>query len=108
MSVWNGHYECTCYHPLFVFNQFGDLGQCTLRPGNVHSADGWENTLKPVVARYKGKVSRIYFRADATSPISMSTSTSKPRGSSTRSACPPTAFAGADRPFAGASSRPPA
>src|SRR5271170_2523371 len=39
--------------------------QCTLRPGNVHSADGWENTLKPVVARYKGKVSRIYFRADA-------------------------------------------
>ena len=25
LSVWNGHYECTCYHPLFVFNQFGDL-----------------------------------------------------------------------------------
>ena len=26
MSAWNGHdYECTCYHPLFVFNQFGDL-----------------------------------------------------------------------------------
>jgi hypothetical protein len=25
MSVWNGHFECTCYHPLFVFNQFGDL-----------------------------------------------------------------------------------
>src|SRR5882672_3383749 len=24
MSVWNGHYECTCYHPLFVFNQYGD------------------------------------------------------------------------------------
>ena len=20
-SVWNGHYECTCYHPLFVFNR---------------------------------------------------------------------------------------
>jgi hypothetical protein len=26
MSVWNGHYECTCYRPLFVFNQYGDLG----------------------------------------------------------------------------------
>ena len=39
-SVWNGHYECTCYHPLFVFNQFGDLERCALRPGNVHSADG--------------------------------------------------------------------
>jgi hypothetical protein len=51
MSVWNGHYACTCYHPLFVFNQFGDLERCVLRPGNVHSADGWGGTLKPVVAR---------------------------------------------------------
>ena len=65
MSVWNGHYACTCYHPLFVFNQFGDLERCSLRPGNVHSADGWDGVLKPVVARYQGKVSRIYFRADA-------------------------------------------
>jgi hypothetical protein len=24
-GVWNGHYACTCYHPLFVFNKFGDL-----------------------------------------------------------------------------------
>src|SRR6516165_6637832 len=65
MSVWNGHYACTCYHPLFVFNQFGDLDRCALRAGNVHSADGWDHVLKPVVARYQGKVSRIYFRADA-------------------------------------------
>jgi Transposase DDE domain group 1 len=65
MSVWNGHYECSCYHPLFVFNQYGDLERCALRPGNVYSADGWEGVLKPVVARYQGKVSRIYFRADA-------------------------------------------
>src|SRR5260370_18591203 len=65
MSVWNGHYACTCYHPLFVFNQFGDLERCALRPGNVHSADGWDGVLKAVVARYQGKVSRIYFRADA-------------------------------------------
>ena len=64
-SVWNGHYECTCYHPLFVFNQFGDLERSALRAGNVHSADGWEGVLKPVVARYEGKVSRLYFRADA-------------------------------------------
>ena len=65
MSVWNGHYACTCYHPLFVFNQFGDLERGALRPGNVHSADGWQDVLDPVVARYRGKVSRIYFRADA-------------------------------------------
>src|SRR5262249_39768522 len=36
MSVWNGHYACTCYHPLFVFNQFGDLERCALRAGHVH------------------------------------------------------------------------
>jgi Transposase DDE domain group 1 len=65
MSFWNGHYACTCYHPLFVFNQFGDLERCALRAGNVHSAEGWESVLKPVVERYKGKLSRIYFRADA-------------------------------------------
>src|SRR6516225_7891071 len=58
-------YACTCYHPLFVFNQFGDLERCALRPGNVHSADGWDGVLKPVVARYQGKLWRIYFRADA-------------------------------------------
>jgi hypothetical protein len=54
MSVWNGRYACTCYHPLFVFNQFGDLERCVLRPGNVHSVDGWESALKPVIGRYEG------------------------------------------------------
>ena len=24
-SAWNGHFGCTCYHPLFFFNQFGDI-----------------------------------------------------------------------------------
>ena len=33
-----GYFACTCYHPLFVFNQLGDLERCNLRPGNVHSA----------------------------------------------------------------------
>jgi Transposase DDE domain group 1 len=65
MSFWNGHYACTCYHPLFLFNQFGDMERCALRAGNVHSTDGWESMLKPVVIRYKRKVSRLYFRADA-------------------------------------------
>jgi hypothetical protein len=34
-----------------VFNQFGDLERCVLRPGNVHSADSWDGVLKPVVRR---------------------------------------------------------
>ncbi len=64
-TAYNGHFACTCYHPLFVFNQFGDLERSTLRPGNVHSADGWKEVLEPVVARYRGKLKRRYFRADA-------------------------------------------
>ena len=46
-TAYNGHFGCTCYHPLFLFNQFGDLERCSLRPGNVHSADGWREVLEP-------------------------------------------------------------
>src|SRR5437764_4136229 len=64
-SAWNGHFRCTCYHPLFVFNQFGDLERCTLRPGNVHSAEGWREVLLPVIARCRGRGFVLYFRGDA-------------------------------------------
>ena len=64
-SAYNGHFGCTCYHPLFVFNQLGDLERCALRSGNVHSAADWRNVLEPVVARYRGTVKRCYFRGDA-------------------------------------------
>jgi Transposase DDE domain group 1 len=64
-SAYNGHFACTCYHPLFVFNQFGDVERCALRRGNVHSADGWRAVLEPVMARYRRTVKRLYFRGDA-------------------------------------------
>ena len=48
-SGYNGHFGCTCYHPLFCFNQFGDCEGSMLRPGNVHSADRWREVLEPVV-----------------------------------------------------------
>jgi len=65
-AAYNGHFGCSCYHPLFVFNQFGDLERASLRPGNVHSADGWRAVLEPVVSRYRGdKVGRRFFRGDA-------------------------------------------
>jgi hypothetical protein len=64
-SAYNGHFGCTCYHPLFVFNQLGDVERCALRSGNVHSAAGWRGVLEPVVARYRGTVKRLYFRGDA-------------------------------------------
>ena len=64
-TAYNGHFECTCYHPLFVFNQFGDLERCVLRSGNVHSADAWRSVMEPVVARYRATTTRRYFRGDA-------------------------------------------
>jgi hypothetical protein len=54
-----GHFGRTRYHPLFVFNQFGDVERCALRPGNVHSAAGWRAVLG-----YQGIVKRLYFRGD--------------------------------------------
>ncbi len=43
----------------------GDLERCSLRPGNVHSADGWRDVLEPIVERYKERQVRLYFRGDA-------------------------------------------
>ncbi len=64
-AAYNGHFECVCYHPLFLFNQFGDCEGATLRPGNVHSADGWQELLEPVVKGYRKKGLRLLFRGDA-------------------------------------------
>jgi hypothetical protein len=64
-SAYNGHFECTCYHPLFCFNQFGDVEGAMLREGHVHSAKDWREVLEPVMARYRGLEVPFYFRADA-------------------------------------------
>ena len=40
-SAYNGHFGCTCYHPMFLFNQFGDLEQAMLRGGKHASAKFW-------------------------------------------------------------------
>ena len=44
-TAYNGHFGCTCYHPLFLFNQF--------------------DVLEPVVERYRERNLRRYFRGDA-------------------------------------------
>jgi len=64
-SAYNGHFNSTCYHPLFVFNQEGDCEGAVLRSGNVHSADGWKDLLEPIVDRYADTGKKLYFRADA-------------------------------------------
>jgi len=64
-SAYNGHFGCTCYHPLFCFNQFGDLERCLLRNGNVASAEDWRSVLEPIVDRYRRADIRRFFRGDA-------------------------------------------
>ncbi len=64
-SAYNGHFACMCYHPLFCFNQFGDVERATLRNGNVHSADEWRSVLEPVVTRYRDQDIERLFRGDA-------------------------------------------
>jgi len=64
-SEYNGHFECTRYHPLFCFNQHGDLERAILRHGNVRSAAQWRSVLEPIADRYRGPDLRRYFRADA-------------------------------------------
>jgi hypothetical protein len=64
-TAYNGHFGCTCYHPLFCFNQFGDVEGSQLRSGNVHSAKDWQAVLEPIVARYRSYDFPHSFRADA-------------------------------------------
>ncbi len=64
-SAYNGHFESVCYHPLFVFNPEGDCLAAKLRPGNVHSAEGWDEVLLPIIDRYRRRRQRVVVRADA-------------------------------------------
>ena len=64
-AAYNGHFGGMCYHPIFVFNQFGDCEGAMLRAGNVHSAHRWRDVLDPILSRYGATGVRRYFRADA-------------------------------------------
>ena len=64
-SAYNGHFGYPCYHPLFLFNQFGDLEWTLLRNGNVYSSADWKGVLEPVVERYRHQSLIRYFRGDA-------------------------------------------
>jgi hypothetical protein len=61
-SAYNGHFGCTCYHPLFLFNQFGDLERVMLRRGDHASARFWRRVLLLVIERYRGVDIPKFFR----------------------------------------------
>ncbi|MFQ5974149.1 MAG: IS1380 family transposase [Alphaproteobacteria bacterium] len=64
-SMYNGHFACECYHPLFIFNHDGDVERALLRNGNVASADDWRSALEPVIERYRDVDVPKFFRGDA-------------------------------------------
>jgi len=64
-SAYNRHFESTCFHPLLLFDREGDCLAAKLRPGNVHSAEGWEELLLPEIERQQRMGKEVAFRADA-------------------------------------------
>jgi hypothetical protein len=64
-SAYNGHFETTCFHPLLLFNREGDCLAAKLRPGNVPSAEGWEEVLLPEIERQQKQGKDVVVRADA-------------------------------------------
>src|SRR5262249_15807264 len=92
MSVWNGHYACTCYHPLFVFNQFGDLERCALRAGHVQALTAGTTCSSPSWRATRARSHASIF--ERTQPLQCPRSTSfwRRSGSNTRSGYRPTRF----------------
>ena len=62
-AAYNGHRVCLLSSPLSVQPVWGL--RRSERPGNVHSADGWQELLEPVVKGYQKKGLRLLFRGDA-------------------------------------------
>ena len=50
-----------------LFKSEGDCVAARLRPGNVRSADGWEQLLLPEIERQQKLGKEVWFRADAAS-----------------------------------------
>ena len=51
--------HCCC------FNGEGDCLAATLRPSNIHSAEGWEELLLPEIDRQQAHGKEVSFRGDA-------------------------------------------
>jgi hypothetical protein len=92
----HGHFGCTCYHPLFVFNQLGDLERCVLRPAMctrpTADVEYWNRSCRATGARERGYI----FGATRPSPTRRSTSSWKSKAWATRSGCQPQGLAGKD------------
>jgi hypothetical protein len=66
-SEHNGYYRTRCYHPLGVMlGETGHWLNLELRPGAVHTANGAEEMLEPLIDRAKVELSdNVFVRGDA-------------------------------------------
>jgi hypothetical protein len=64
-TAFNGHVESVCDHPLLLFTAHGDCLAVRLRPGDVQSAEDWDDLLVPELDRQPAEGTRVAFRADA-------------------------------------------
>jgi hypothetical protein len=67
-SAYNGYFECSCYHPLFFFSQFGNVERAMLRRGNHASAKYWRRVLLPLIERYCDRDIPKFFKETPRSP----------------------------------------
>jgi hypothetical protein len=57
---------CTCYHPLFVFNQFGDLERCALRFSGFRCSRIWRChnlSAEDLHSGYSGLLVRFWYQS---------------------------------------------
>jgi hypothetical protein len=64
-SAYNGRYESVCYHPLLLFNQHGDRLAAKQRPGNLSSAEDWDELLLPEIERQQAEGKSVTVCSDA-------------------------------------------
>lgn len=65
-AVYNGYYKMKMYHPLFAFE--GERGDCLkgiLRKGNVYTSAGTVEFVRPLIKRYKRRVTKLKVRGDS-------------------------------------------
>ncbi|MFC1895546.1 IS1380 family transposase [Thermodesulfobacteriota bacterium] len=63
--AYTGHFRKKCFHRLYCFSGDGDGLAAILRPGNVHSANGTLDLIKPIVIRYRKKFKLFWLRGDS-------------------------------------------
>lgn len=69
-SAYNGYYHMRCFHPIVVFlADTGDIIGAQLRAGNVHTANGVQDFLFPIITQFEEKVGSVTIvRGDAGFP----------------------------------------